>query len=179
MTAPATKTQLLLDRALEAMREREEKNEAYRREQAARERTRISDYAIAAWQQKLGITVAPSAVSTDGSVARTTSDGVNLAYRYVDGDRLYAEVPCPRRDESGDGETPLEHGYVMVDFHDLASLGDALTTEPRDDCFQCQERREHAREERTPAPAPLSPLERLTAAIQDVVEDTVRRSIEP
>lgn len=179
MTAPATKTMLLLDRALEALQLREQANEAYRVQRAAHDAEQNRTYAIAAWQDRLGITVAASAVQTDGSVARTTFDGVNLAYRYADGDRLYAEVPCPRRDESGDGETPLEHGYVMVEFHDLADLGDVLTTEPQHDCFPCQERRESRREFRTPAPAPLSPFERLCNAIQDVIDDAIRRSVEP
>lgn len=176
MTAPA-KTLFLLDRALDAMQQREQTNEAHRLLQAAQNRTRLLGYAVQAWQKKLTIDVDPEAATvTDGTV-RTEYEGVKLAYRYSDGDRFYVEMPCPRRDE-GDGT--LEHGDVMVDFYDLAGLGDAVTTIPRDLCWKCQERIENGPADTLPvAPRAWTPLERLGHAIEAVVEDTIRRSIEP
>lgn len=176
-------TKSLTERACDAVTAREEANVAYNIERAAQQAKQQREYALHTWEKKLAITVDPANVTvSDSLVARTEYQGVKLAHRYTADyrDQLYVELPCPRRDEAGDGEA-LEHSDMMVEFYDLASLGDALTTVPPGDCFKCQERREQEIEN---APVKMSthrptPLERLGNAIQDVIDDAIRRSIEP
>lgn len=174
MTAPA-KTMFLLDRALDAMAQREQANEAYRIDRAEQETKRLVEYAVQAWQKRLALTIGPERVVVDGGTARTEYEGVKLAYRYHDGDQFYAEVPCPRRD---DGDGTLEHTDVMVDFYDLAGLGDALTTVPGRLCYSCQERAENDVGTVPVAPRAWTPLERLGHAIEAVVQDAIRQATE-
>lgn len=172
---------LLLERALAAMKDRDDKNTQYRIEQEAREIEQLRKDAVYEWNRKLLIDVKPENVKVEDRMATTEYEGVTLACRRNASsghEQLYVGVPCPNRED-----TTIEHLLVLEDCHDLSSLGDALSMPPTRDCWNCQERRENAEPagdgDRAETVRPMNAAERLTAAIQDVINDAVVRAIEP
>jgi hypothetical protein len=164
----------LTELALAAMKERDEKNRRYNEERTAQDRDNLLKYALAGWGT-LGLTVEPTAIRIDEGFAFTTVDGVKLAYRYSvanHGHRFYVGMPCPRRDET---DADVEHNEVLVEFQNLADLGDALTTIPTQNCWKCQERAEAERES---VQENAAPARSARASLAEQLHDVVRQIAE-